>query len=169
LGGNDNFQQGTAAMQISGHWPQSSYLKNDKLKDNLGIVGLPKGTTKANAIAWGGFGIYAKSQHKAEAWKVLSFFVSPQGGGQYFKDWGLTPLQPIATANPNALDKVWLDQAQYFQPITANFTPYWNSAGATELQEALQKAITDPNPNVADILKQAATKADKNLKDKLAN
>lgn len=166
-GGNTNFQDGTAAMQIDGHWPQASYLKNPKLKDVLGVAPLPKGAVQANAIAWGGFGVYAQSSHKTEAWKVLNFFVSPQGGGQYFKDWGLTPLQPIATQQNNPLDKVWLDQTQYFQPLTANFTPYWNSAGANELQEALVKVITDHTADAATVLKQEAAKADAELQAKL--
>lgn len=166
-GANTNFQSGTAAMDMDGHWHQSDLLKNPKLKDALGVAPLPRGTTQANAIAWGGFGIYTQSSHKAEAWKVLNFFVSPQGGGQYFKDWGLTPLQPIAAQQNNPLDKVWLDQTQYFQPITANFTPYWNSAGANELQEALVKVITDPTADAATVLKQETAKADAELQAKL--
>ncbi len=168
-GGNDNFANGTAALLIDGRWPQANLLKNPKLTDNIGLVGLPKGTQKANAINWGGFGIYGKSANKAAAWKVLSFFVSAEGGGQYFKDWGLTPLKPIADKNTNALDKVWTAQTEYFKPITANFTPYWNSAGAKELGDALTKVITDPKADPATVLKEAATKADKALKEKMGS
>jgi multiple sugar transport system substrate-binding protein len=166
-GGNDNFANGTAALLIDGRWPQATLLKNPKLTNNIGVVGLPKGTQKANAINWGGFGIYSKSANKDAAWKVLSFFVSPDGGGQFFKDWGLTPLKPIADKNTNALDKVWTAQTEFFKPITANFTPYWNSAGAKELGDALTKVITDPKADPAATLKDAATKADKALKDKI--
>jgi len=167
-GGNDNFANGTAAMLIDGRWPQANLLKNPKLTDNIGLVGLPKGTQKANAINWGGFGIYSKSANKAAAWKVLSFFVSAEGGGQFFKDWGLTPLKPIADKSTSALDKVWTAQTEYFKPITANFTPYWNSAGAKELGDALTKVITDQTSDPTTVLKDAATKADKALKEKLA-
>lgn len=166
-GGNDNFANGTAAMMLDGRWPQANLLKNPKLADQIGIVGLPKGSIKANAINWGGFGIYAQSKNKAAAWKVLSFFVSPEGGGQFFKDWGLTPLQPIAAKSTSPFDKIWTSQADYFKPITANFTPYWNSAGAKELGDALTKVITDPKADPTTVLKDAATKADKALKDKV--
>lgn len=166
-GGNDNFEQGTAAMRVDGRWPQASSLKNPKLTDKVGLVGLPKGTVKANAINWGGFGISAQSKNKAEAWKVLSFFVSAQGGGQYFKDWGLTPLQALASQSNNALDKVWTAQSEFFKPITANYTPYWNSAGAKELGDVLTKVITDPKSDPAAVLKDAAAKADKALKEKI--
>jgi multiple sugar transport system substrate-binding protein len=168
-GGNDNFANGTAAMMIDGRWPQANLLKNPKLTDNIGVESLPKGTQRANAINWGGFGIYAKSANKAAAWKVLSFFTSAEGGGQYFKDWGLTPLKPIADKNTNTLDKVWTLQAQFFKPITANFTPYWNSAGAKELGDALTKVITDPKADPATVLKDAASKADKALKEKMSS
>lgn len=166
-GGNDNFANGTAAMMLDGRWPQANLLKNPKLTDQIGLVGLPKGSTKANAINWGGFGIYSQSKNKAAAWKVLSFFVSAEGGGQFFKDWGLTPLQPIAAKSTNSLDKVWTAQTEFFKPITANSTPYWNSAGAKELSDALTKVITDPKADPAAVLKDAASKADKALKDKI--
>ncbi|MEI6045969.1 MAG: sugar ABC transporter substrate-binding protein [Chloroflexota bacterium] len=168
LGGNDNFNQGTAAMQVVGHWPQSGYLKNPKLTDNLGVAGLPKGTVKANAIAWSGFGIYSKSANKAAAWKVLRY-ITGADGAKTWVDWGLSSVQSIAAQTKVAQDKIWADQAQYFKPITANSTPYWNDAGGPELSNAMQAALTDPNANVADLLKAAASKADKKLQEKIAS
>ncbi|NWJ95985.1 MAG: sugar ABC transporter substrate-binding protein [Chloroflexi bacterium] len=168
-GGNDNFNQGTAAMQMTGHWPQSSYLKNPKLADNLGVVGLPSqvGLPKANIIAWAGFGINSKSPNKLAAWKVLRYFTGVEGAKTWV-DWGLSSVQSIASQSKIPLDKVWADQVQYFKPITGIFTPYWNDAGSPEITSVMNTALTDPKANVAELLKNAAAKADQKLQEKIA-
>jgi multiple sugar transport system substrate-binding protein len=168
LGGNDNFNQGTAAMQMTGHWPQATYLKNPKLADNLGVVGLPMlaGLAKTNVIAWSGFGISSKSPNKLAAWKVLRYFSGVEGAKTWV-DWGLSSVQSVANQSKVALDKVWADQVQYFKPITGIFTPYWNEAGGPELSSVMQTALTDPKANVAELLKNAAANADQKLKQKI--
>ncbi len=167
LAGNDNFSQGTAAMQMVGHWPQSTYLKNPKLAENLGVVGLPAGAVKANAIAWAGFGINSKSPNKQAAWKVLRYFSGPDGAKTWV-DWGLSSVQSVANSSKIAQDKIWINQVQYFKPITAIFNPYWNDAGSPEIANVLQTALTTPNADVAALMKNAAVTAERKLKEKLA-
>jgi multiple sugar transport system substrate-binding protein len=166
LGGNEEFSQGKAAMQIVGRWPQAGYLKNPVLADNLGVVGLPVGTIKANAIAWSGFGINARGQHKNEAWQVLHYFGGVDGAKTWV-DWGLSSVQSVSNQTRNPLDKIWADQVQYFKPIAGVYTPYWNEAGSPELQSVLVTAITDPKAGLEGLLKNAAATADKKLKAKI--
>ncbi len=166
LSGNENFGQGTAAMQIVGRWPQTNYLKNPKLVENLGLIGLPKGTLKANAIAWSGFGINAKGSNKAVAWRVLRYFAGPEGAKTWV-DWGLTSVQSVTGQSKVLLDRIWFDQIQFFKPLTANYTPYWNEVGSPEISAVMQTVLTDPKADVAQLLKEAAAKADKKLKEKL--
>ena len=132
----------------------------------MGVVGLPRGMVKANAIAWSGFGINSKSPNKTAAWKVLHYFAGVDGAKTWV-DWGLSSVQSISEQSKIPLDKVWTDQVQYFRPITAIFTPYWNDAGGPELAAVMQTALTDPKANIADLLKKAAVQADLKLKSKI--
>jgi ABC-type glycerol-3-phosphate transport system substrate-binding protein len=166
LGGNDNFSQGTAAMQLTGRWPQAGYLKNPKLAENLGVAGLPKGTVKANAINWSGFGINAKGPNKVAAWRVLRYFAGPEGAKTWV-DWGMTSVQTVSSQSKLPLDRLWFEQAQYFKPITANYTPYWNEAGSPEISAVMQTALTDSKADVTQLMREAASKADKKLKEKI--
>jgi len=70
-GGNNEFDNGQAAMRIFGRWPQSGLRENPNI--DLGVVGPPQQAERANVLFWGGFGIHQGTENPEAAWLWLVF------------------------------------------------------------------------------------------------
>lgn len=158
-GGNREFETGKAAMNITGHWPESDYQKNPLI--DLGVVGMPVGRERANVLFWSGFGINSASAHKDEAWHLLQFYAGEQGA-RVWKDWGLPSVKSVAqsagTTN-DPLEGVWLSELNHLVPRAYIFSPRFGETADRPLRKALEQAIVDPGADPASLLKQAATEA----------
>lgn len=167
-GGNTEFDQGKAAMRIFGRWPQASYKTNPNI--DLGVVGMPMGTVRANVLFWGGFGIAAASENPEAACRFLKFYTGKEGS-EVWKDWALPPVKSVAeaaglTADP--IEGVWISELNYLKPRAYVYTPYWGQTADPALRTALETMLIKPDSDVAEVLKQAAQDAQKALDEQLA-
>ncbi|MCB0191951.1 MAG: sugar ABC transporter substrate-binding protein [Anaerolineae bacterium] len=162
-GGNHQFENGQAAMQFFGRWPQSSLLDNEAVE--LGVVSPPRLGDKVNILIWGGFGIVRDSPNQEAAWRFLRFYTG-QPGSEVWKDWALPAVETVAeeaglTADP--IEGVWLEQLQSLTPRGYTRTPHWERAVAPALLGVLETVIIDPEADVESILQDAARDAQREL------
>jgi multiple sugar transport system substrate-binding protein len=165
-GGNKEFADGKAAMLIFGRWPESD-LRKDPAVD-LGLVGMPVGTERANVLFWSGFGIYSGSLNQEAAWRFLRFYAGEQGA-EVWKDWGLPTVQSVAESAGligDPLEGVWLRELANLKPRAYVFTPHWGETADPALRRALERAILDPRADAATLLKEAARQAQVALDEK---
>ena len=115
-GGNDEFEQGQAAMRLFGRWPQADLLENEAI--SLGVSVLPQHAQKANILIWGGFGIAKSSQHQEAAWRFLRFYTGEEGA-EIWQNWALPAVQSVANnagVIEDPIEGVWLNQLKYTRP-----------------------------------------------------
>jgi ABC-type glycerol-3-phosphate transport system substrate-binding protein len=153
-------------MLIFGRWPESD-LRKDPAVD-LGLVGMPVGTERANVLFWSGFGIYSGSLNQEAAWRFLRFYAGEQGA-EVWKDWGLPTVQSVAESAGligDPLEGVWLRELANLKPRAYVFTPHWGETADPALRRALERAILDPRADAATLLKEAARQAQVALDEK---
>ncbi|MCS7177836.1 MAG: sugar ABC transporter substrate-binding protein [Anaerolineae bacterium] len=166
-GGNTEFENGKAAMRIFGRWPQARYRENPNL--DLGLVGVPAGKVRANILFWSGFGIFSGSKHPEAAWRFLRFYAGKEGS-EVWKDWAIPPVASVAEAaglTTDSLEGVWIRELNFLAPRAYVFTPYWNETADPALRKALETVLTDPQADVAAVMKRAAQEAQAALDEKL--
>lgn len=158
-GGNQEFDNGTAAMLIFGHWTQAGYVRNPKI--DLGITSPPKDKVRANILFWNGCGISTSSENPVQTEEFLMFYT----GDGNSKIWGETKL-PISKSTKNEssqisrlLDGVWVNELSHLVPRAYSFTPYWEEAGRYPLRAALTTVVMDPKADPGQVLKKAAREA----------
>ena len=162
-GGNDEFEQGQAAMRLFGRWPQADLLENEAI--SLGVSVLPQHEQRANILIWGGFGIAKSSQHQEAAWRFLRFYTGEEGA-EVWQNWALPAVQSVANnagVIEDPIEGVWLSQLKYTQPRGYTYSPYWDQTAEPALRRVLDQAIIDPDADIATLLKDAALEADTEL------
>jgi multiple sugar transport system substrate-binding protein len=167
-GGNTEFDQGKAAMRLFGRWPEAGYLKNPNI--DLGVVGVPAGKVRANILFWGGFGIAAVSENPEAACKFLKFYTGQQGA-EVWKDWALPAVKSVADSSGLSVDPiegVWISELNYLAPRAYVSTPFWGQTADPALRKALETMLIQPDSDVAQVLKQAASEAQAALDEQLA-
>jgi multiple sugar transport system substrate-binding protein len=167
-GGNAEFDNGQAAMRVFGRWPQAGYLENPSI--DLGVVGMPVGEERASILFWGGFGIFSGTEHPEAAWRFLRFYTG-QEGSSVWKDWAIPPVASAAeeaglTADP--IEGVWIGELDHLVPRAYVFTPFWGETADPALRRALETVLIDPDAEVTEVMRQAATEAQGALEEKLA-
>ncbi|MEM7032889.1 MAG: sugar ABC transporter substrate-binding protein [Chloroflexota bacterium] len=159
-GGNQEFDQGRAAMRIFGRWPQAGLLENPNI--TLGVVGVPKHKQQANILFWGGFGINRNSPHQEEAWLFLQFYVG-QEGAEIWQNWALPAVESVANQaglSDDPIEGVWLSQLGDVVPRGYTYVPHWERTVDPALRRVLESAIIDPDADVDMLLKQASEEAE---------
>lgn len=159
-GGNQDFVGGTAAMLISGHWPESDLNTNPAIV--LGVVGMPTGKKRANVLFWSGFGIYSGSKHKEEAWRYLRYSSGEQGA-KVWKNWGLPSVKAVAESSgmtQDPIESVWLGELSFLAPRAYVFSPHWSDTADPILMSVLERAISDPQSDPSVLLSDAAKQAE---------
>lgn len=167
-GGNSQFDNGLAAMRLFGRWPQAGYLENPNV--DLGVVGPPAGTERANVLFWGGFGIYSGTDNPEAAWRFLRFYVGEEGS-QVWKDWALPPVASVAEESGLAddpIEGVWINELNYLADRAYVYTQYWGETADPALRRALEIVLIDPEADVAAVMAEAAAEAQAALDEKLA-
>ncbi|HEX7557198.1 MAG TPA: sugar ABC transporter substrate-binding protein, partial [Leptolinea sp.] len=92
-GGNQEFNDGKAAMIIFGRWTEAEYLRNPNI--DLGIIAPPKEKVRANILFWGGCGVTSTSTNPEEAARFLTYY-SGEESGNIWKDWNLPVVASVA-------------------------------------------------------------------------
>jgi multiple sugar transport system substrate-binding protein len=167
-GGNSQFDNGQAAMRVFGRWPQAGYLDNPNI--DLGVVGPPAGSQRANVLFWGGFGISSTAENPEEAWRFLRYYVGEEGS-QVWKDWALPPVASVAQESGLAddpIEGVWINELDHLVDRAYVFTPYWGETADPVLRNVLETVIIDPEADVAELLGRAAQQAQQALDEALA-
>lgn len=162
-GGNSEFDNGTAAMRIFGRWPQSGIRQNPKI--DLGVVGLPAGTKRANVLIWSGFAISALSKHPEAAWRFMRYYVGEEGA-KTWKDWALPAVTSVAEEAglmSDPIEGVWIGELNYLAPRAYVSTPFWGQTADPALRRVLESVVIDPNADVAALLAAAAKEAQASL------
>jgi ABC-type glycerol-3-phosphate transport system substrate-binding protein len=155
-------------MRIFGRWPQAGYKENPNIE--LGVVGVPVGIARANILFWGGFGVFAESQHPEAAWRFLSYYVGEEGS-EVWKDWAIPPVASVAeeaglTEDP--IEGVWIGELNHLAPRAYVFTPFWNETADPALRKALETVLIDPDADVTEVMQAAAQEAQAALDEKLS-
>jgi multiple sugar transport system substrate-binding protein len=70
------FDSGDVAMYVDGPWALIS--KKTSVKFNLGVLPMPAAPGGLSMTSGAGFGIWAGSPHKEEAWKAVQVITSPE-------------------------------------------------------------------------------------------
>ncbi len=157
--GVDLFQTGRVAMSLTGIWPESGYATDPKL--HFGVVGLPQGKVRANAICWAGLGLYKGSKNPDQAWLFLRY-IGTQAGQTAFGQNGLPSMPSVAdnlkiSADPNKA--AFLNEDQYLKPLPDMRSRYWNDTANKFFGQALDTLLASGG-DVKAVLTDAATKAD---------
>jgi multiple sugar transport system substrate-binding protein len=167
-GGNTEFDNGKAAMRLFGRWPEAGYLKNPNI--DLGVVGPPAGKVRANVLFWGGFGIANATENLDAACRFLKFYTGTDGA-EVWKDWALPAVKSVADSSglsKDPIEGVWISELDHLAPRAYVFTPYWGQTADPALSKALETVLINPEADVAQVLKQAATEAQTALDELLA-
>ncbi|WEZ82444.1 sugar ABC transporter substrate-binding protein [Rhizobium sp. 32-5/1] len=153
------FNSGNAAMAISGPWELDRMLTEAKFDWGVALLPVPEaGAERSSAMGDFNWAIFANTQHPAEAFKVLEYFVSQDI--RMFSDFGQLPARSDiaipATGKPlkdEAL-KVFTEQLKYAKPRGPH--PEWPKISKA-IQDAIQAALTGQMSS-KDALDQAAEK-----------
>jgi multiple sugar transport system substrate-binding protein len=153
------FNSGNAAMAISGPWELDRMLQEAKFDWGVALLPVPEeGAKRSSAMGDFNWAIFANTQHPAEAFKVLEYFVSQDN--RMFKDFGQLParsdLTIPETGQPlkDAALKVFLEQLKYAEPRGPH--PQWPKISKA-IQDAIQAALTG-QMSAKEALDQAADK-----------
>jgi len=76
--GVDQFANGTAAMEISGHWELPGFKTAPGLKmEDVGVTEIPTNLPKPVTVEYEvGFAMPKKAKHPAESWKLIKYLTS---------------------------------------------------------------------------------------------
>lgn len=162
-GGNQEFAEGRAAMQLFGRWPQANYRANQAIE--LGVVGVPAGAQRANILLWGGLGITALSKNQEAAWRFLRFYAGEEGA-QVWKDWGLPTVKSVTAAagfDVDPIEGVWIGELNYLTQRGYVSSPRWGDTAEPAIAAMLQRALADPSADTAALTGEAAAAAQQAL------
>jgi hypothetical protein len=70
------------------------------------------------------------------------------------------------TADP--IEGVWIGELDHLVPRAYVFTPFWGETADPALRRALETVLIDPDAEVTEVMRQAATEAQGALEEKLA-
>jgi multiple sugar transport system substrate-binding protein len=159
------FNAGNAAMAISGPWEISRMASDAKF--DWGVTLLPtetEGGPRSSAMGDFNWGIFAKTEHPDEAFRMLEYFVSQSD--RLFPEFSNIParsdiaLPSTGDARKDAALKVFQEQLKYAQPRGPH--PEWAKISKA-IYDAMQQALTG-QATAKDALDQAQTTIDAILK-----
>lgn len=148
--GNNDFQEGRAAMRISGRWPLPGLRQNPRLE--LRVLPPPRGRARANILYWAGLGIPRQSRRSEEARAYLRLATSSRGYREWAM-WGLPALRELADVQArDDLEAVFLGEMQWVAPRAFQSDPRWGELGGPALQRLHEAAILFPRRPSAGLL-----------------
>lgn len=159
MGGNMEFAEGKAAMVISGYWDEAEFLQNPAI--DLGIAAPPRDKVRGNILFWSGSGMTTASENPASVKKFLAYAYGPQSS-LVWKDWHLPIHKSIINDegfSSDPLYKIWYQELNFVKPRGYSRTPFWEETARPVLLNALEILSTDPSTDPAQLMRQAAQKA----------
>ena len=150
--GNADFQEGRAAMRLSGRWPLPGLRRNDRVE--LVVLPPPRGRYRANILYWSGFGIPRHCRQPGLAREYLGLATSPSGYREW-ASWGLPALRDVAAVQAqDRLEQVFLEEMQWVKPRAFQTDARWGELGGPALQRLHEAAILFPQRPAAALLAQ---------------
>lgn len=164
----DLFAAGRVAICFHEAYMIESYLRECDF--NWDITYRPKGVRRTGTSLAAGLGIWSRTRHPAEAWRLVSFFVSPFAQEVYARTGALTPLRKSVACSPVFLDpqrkpanRVILTRME--DTYVSNWMCRQWGQFRMELYHEIHPVITNPATpeQVADACRRAATRANRVL------
>ena len=150
--GNQDFQQGRAAIRISGRWPLPQLRRNSR--GELAVWLPLQGWGRANMVYWAGLGIPRQCRRPAEALSYLQLATS-QRGYREWGQWGLPALREVAALQAqDPFEKVFLDEMTRVVPRAFQSDSSWGELGGPALQRLHEAAVLFPEKPAAELLEQ---------------
>jgi multiple sugar transport system substrate-binding protein len=169
------FQDGKIAIGVTFHGPWWQDVFNQTPNLNWGVVPLPVGPTGTHesAVMWMGWGINAKTQHPAEAFKVLEYLTT-EPGERVFALKALTAVKSVSQDMQRVNDPYWgvfISEGNHLGALDEQKNPYYGPCVFTPSGDLLTRVLSDGGDQI-DIkaeLDSLATSADQCLAQSAAN
>lgn len=130
VGASDMFQNGSAAMFLSGIWKTPMFRQAKGLQWDIAMFPRVPGVKRAVVGGSSGYGIVSTSKHKQAAWELIAFLSGPDGQKQFASTGLVQPALKKVAESPAFLDgqdpqnkKMLLKAVAYGvdQPIATNW------------------------------------------------
>lgn len=168
--GSNEFEEGKAAMKISGHWPLNDLRQNPNIQ--LAVLPLPHFRGRhCNVLYWAGFGISANPAKSSgppdgprvqAAWKLLKRYCLAEGS-QAFSQWGLPAVKSVAEQERFQKDeaqRVWFEELHNVVPRTYTRDAFWLQVGSTAVAKLQEGVLLHPDLDLRQWASQVAREAD---------
>lgn len=155
-GGLTNFDEGRAAMKISGRWPLLGL--NQQLSVDLVVLPPPRGRRRANLLYWSGLGVSRTSRDPQTAQEYLQLCASAQGS-RIWSGWGLPARRQVArelAADPVAA--VFLGELEHLAPRAYQRDSSWGELGGPALIRLHEAALLYPGRPPRELLAEQAAR-----------
>ena len=158
--GNRHFEQGKAAMWLTGRWPMPAL--EEQMGKDLVVVLPPRDKAPSNVLFWSGFGISSQCRHPREAWKFLRHLAGPESA-RVWKAWGLpTSVQVVREdgMEANPLEGPWIRAVQQCRPRSYTRDPLWYRFGDQAARALMEIAVLLPEQDLEEAAHRLAREAD---------
>lgn len=160
-GGNRQFEQGKAAMWVTGRWPQPGLVAT--LGSDLVVVPPPVGPkAPSNILFWAGFAISAQSRHPQEAWRFLCNHAGPEAS-DVWRAWALPASASLVAREGlerDPLDGPWLRAIPQTRPRAFTRDAYWTRFGEPAARAIMETAVLLPERDFVAFAHETARRAD---------
>lgn len=163
--GVDPFANGTAAMEVSGHWALVGYKEAPKLRlDRIGVAPLPSDVSPSKTVIYeSGLAIGRNCRNPELAWKFIQYYTSYRVQHKY-QSSGIAVCARKDVSNERATD----EREQAFLSIVPSARPPWGSrvVGYDLVEDIGQKmmdAVIKGGADPMEALRDAARKIDREL------
>ena len=159
--GNRCFEQGKAAMWVTGRWPQPELVA--AFGQDLVVVPPPVGPkAPSNILFWAGFAISAQSRHPREAWRFLRNHAGPEAS-PVWRAWALPASAELVrreNLERDPLDGPWLRAIPQTRPRAFTRDPYWTRFGEPAARAIMETAVLQPDRDYVELAHTLARRAD---------
>lgn len=160
------FQDGKIAMGMTFHGPWWQDVLNETPNLEWTVAPVPAGPGGHHSVLmWLGWGIYGKTEHPAEAWKLLKWFAT-EPGQRVFALKALSGNPVVSQEMQRETDPYWgvfIAETNYLGPLEELRTPYYSTCVSTPAGDLMKRLLADGG-DALDIqaeLDKLATDADK--------
>lgn len=160
-GGNRHFEQGKAAMWVTGRWPQPELVET--FGADLVVVPPPVGPKgPSNILFWAGFAISAQTRHPREAWRFLRNHAGPDAS-PIWREWALPASAELVAREHlerDRLDGPWLRAIPQTRPRAFTRDRYWVRFGEPAARAIMETAVLLPDRDFVQVAHDLARRAD---------
>ncbi len=154
--GLSNFEEGRAAMKISGRWPLSGLRQ--QFGEDLVILPPPHARRRVNLLYWSGLGIARGSHHVQLAREYVALCASPEGS-RAWAGWGLPALRSeAAIMAKDPLESVFLGELEHLVKRAYQQDASWGELGGPALIRLHEAALLYPHRPARVLLQEQAAR-----------